>query len=119
MTKKIIFTAIVLIAAFSSLTLQAENIAAVQEVAPIYPKTALERKLTGWVVVQYEINTEGRAENIEVVSSEPARVFNRSATRAIRETKFEVSAAGSSSNQVKKFVFEIDEEIPGFLTSSR
>jgi|GEM_PF-4180880 len=94
---------------------ETEQVSAVREVAPEYPKSAFQRGHTGWAVVKYTVNQEGRAENLEVVSSEPARVFDRSALRAIAQTRFEVpEVAGqtvSADNQYKKFVFEIDQDL--------
>ncbi|MEX2365332.1 MAG: energy transducer TonB [Pseudohongiellaceae bacterium] len=94
---------------------EAKQVSAVREVTPEYPKSAFQRGHTGWAVVKYTVNEQGRAENLEVVSSEPARVFDRAALRAIAQTRFEVPVeAGqpvSADNQYKKFVFEIDEDL--------
>lgn len=91
------------------------QVSPVHEVVPEYPKSAFERGHTGWAVVKYTVNKEGRAENLEVVSSEPARVFDRAALRAIAQTRFEVpTEAGqpvTADNQYKKFVFEIDQDL--------
>ncbi len=99
------------------------QVSPVREVAPEYPKSAFQRGHTGWAVVKYSVNENGRAENLEVVSSEPARVFDRAALRAIAQTRFEVPTEGgqpvSVDNQYKKFVFEIDEKIPGNVALNR
>lgn len=94
---------------------EAMQVSTVREVVPEYPKSAFQRGHTGWAVVKYSVNEEGRAENLEVVSSEPARVFDRAALKAIAQTRFEVpEKAGQPvtvDNQYKKFVFEIDQDI--------
>ncbi|MFX4227126.1 MAG: energy transducer TonB [Porticoccaceae bacterium] len=94
---------------------EAMQVSTVREVVPEYPKSAFQRGHTGWAVVKYSVNEEGRAENLEVVSSEPARVFDRAALKAIAQTRFEApTEAGqpvSVDNQYKKFVFEIDQDV--------
>lgn len=99
------------------------QIAATKEVAPVYPAAALERKHTGWAVVEYSVNKKGRATNIVVTDSEPAKVFDRAAKKAILKSKFEVPVLDGeptvAKNQVRKFVFEIDEEIPGDIAARR
>ncbi|MEQ9567550.1 MAG: energy transducer TonB, partial [Pseudomonadales bacterium] len=67
---------------------EAMQVSTVREVVPEYPKSAFQRGHTGWAVVKYSVNEEGRAENLEVVSSEPARVFDRAALKAIAQTRF-------------------------------
>lgn len=99
------------------------QVSPVKEVVPEYPKSAFQRGHTGWTVVKYTVNEEGRAENLEVVSSEPARVFDRAALKAIAQTRFEVpTEAGqpvTADNQYKKFVFEIDEDVLGDVALNR
>ncbi len=112
-------------AALTSMPLQADpqQIAVANEVAPAYPASALRHRHTGWAVVKYSVNKKGRAENIIVTSSEPARVFDRAAKKAIRQSRFEVpmvdGAPGTVDNQYRKFVFEIDEQVPGDVVSRR
>jgi periplasmic protein TonB len=100
-----------------------KQVSPVSEVAPEYPTSAFKRGHTGWTVVKYTVNEEGRAENLEVVSSEPARVFDRAAIKAIAQTRFVVTTEDgqpvSVDNQYKKFVFEIDEDIPGDVALNR
>lgn len=99
------------------------QVSPVSEVAPEYPVSAFKRGHTGWAVVKYTVNEEGRAENLEIVSSEPARVFDRAAIKAIAQTRFEVTTESGQpvtvDNQFKKFVFEIDKDIPGEFALNR
>lgn len=119
--KKTIALVVSLVFAFATFGVYADSAVAIKDVKPIYPKSALERKLTGWVVVEYTVNEDGRAENITVSDSEPAKVFDRAAKRAISQTRFEVQGldggASEGTNQRKKFVFEIDEVVPGTLAA--
>lgn len=56
--------------------------------APSYPSAALRSHQTGWVVVGFTIDTEGRTTNVHVVDSQPRRVFDRSATDAVHRYRF-------------------------------
>lgn len=105
--------------ALPAMASEAEQIAVTKKVAPVYPREALTKKHTGWAVVEYSVDEKGRARNVVVTDSEPAKVFDREARKAILKSRFEVPMANgkpvTAHNQVKKFVFELDEEVPGSL----
>ena len=126
MIKKIALIACAAIAAtvFSSVTFAEEpQVEAIREVAPVYPTSALQRRHTGWAVVHYSVDENGRATDIQVIDSEPSQVFDRAARRAISQSRFEVTEvdgqAVTVSDQYKKFVFELEEDVPGDLASRR
>ncbi|MCW8807871.1 MAG: energy transducer TonB [Rhodanobacter sp.] len=60
----------------------------VQEVAPTYPRAALRARRSGWVVVSFTINPNGRTSDVQVVDSQPRRLFDRAATDAVRRYRF-------------------------------
>lgn len=53
-----------------------------------YPDAALKAELTGSVVVRYNITAAGRVSTAEVVSAEPAGVFDEAALKAVRGWRF-------------------------------
>lgn len=57
-------------------------------IEPTYPRDALLRGIEGWVRVRFTIMPDGSVMNPSVVASEPPRVFDREATRAILRWKF-------------------------------
>lgn len=57
-------------------------------VQPMYPHTAAQRGIEGWVTVEFDISVIGRVKDPKVVSSEPPRIFDREALRAIRKWKY-------------------------------
>ncbi len=61
----------------------------VKRVPPEYPQRALQRRIEGWVDVSFTVSTEGRAVDIAVVDSEPPRLFDRYALRAVQQWEFE------------------------------
>ena len=127
MIKKIAFIltlgTVTSLSAAPALATQHGQIAATKEVAPVYPKVALSRKHTGWAVVEYSVNEKGRATHVVVTDSEPAKVFDRAARKAILMSRFEVPMVDGepavAENQIKKFVFELDEDIPGDIASRK
>ncbi|MDE2306941.1 MAG: energy transducer TonB [Xanthomonadaceae bacterium] len=56
--------------------------------APRYPREALRARQSGWVVVAFTIEPNGRTSHITVVSAEPHRVFDRAAMDAVNRYHF-------------------------------
>ncbi len=57
-------------------------------IQPQYPREAAIRRLEGWVKVEFTITAAGTVSSPRVVESEPSRVFDREAIRAILKWKF-------------------------------
>ncbi len=58
------------------------------QVAPVYPRRAIERGIQGYIVMGFTINREGTTEDIVVVEADPETTFIRSATQAVEELAF-------------------------------
>ena len=57
-------------------------------VSPVYPQRALTDRIAGEVTVQYVVDRSGRTRDLQVVSANPARVFNGAALDAIRQWRY-------------------------------
>ena len=55
---------------------------------PQYPREALMTGTEGFVEIEFTIMEDGTVANAEVIRSEPRRIFNRAALRAIYRWKF-------------------------------
>lgn len=55
---------------------------------PQYPRDALMTGTEGFVEIEFTIMEDGTVANAEVIRSEPRRIFNRAALRAIYRWKF-------------------------------
>lgn len=84
------------------------------KVLPDYPTRALQRGITGYVVVKFTVTEEGTVENPVVVESKPPSIFDRSAIRAALKFKYkpkvvngEPVAVDGVLNRIK---FEIVEQ---------
>lgn len=61
----------------------------VRQVQPAFPALALRRRLGGWVEVRFIVGTDGKVGEVTVTKSEPQRLFDREATRAVQQWVFE------------------------------
>jgi len=57
-------------------------------VDPEYPPTAKQRRIEGWVDIEFTIGPAGTVENPKVIGANPAGVFERSALRAVRRWRY-------------------------------
>ncbi|MDF2155786.1 energy transducer TonB [Vibrio sp. CAU 1672] len=58
-------------------------------VEPRYPAKALKRKVEGYVILQFTIDTAGRPKDIKVLDAKPKRMFEREAMRALKQYKYQ------------------------------
>lgn len=58
-------------------------------VAPVYPRRALQRGITGHVDIEFSITPDGKTDEISVVDAAPSKVFDSSAVKAVRKWRFE------------------------------
>ena len=59
-----------------------------QYVAPQFPLAARKKDLSGWVDVQFMVNTDGSVSDLAVVAAEPVGVFEQAATDAVRKWRY-------------------------------
>jgi TonB family protein len=72
----------------------------VTTVPPRYPRRAMDRDISGWVIIEFTVTTEGTTGDIEVRQSEPERVFNKAAIEAVEQWVFQpVIYRGRAINQ--------------------
>lgn len=79
---------------------------ALRQVAPKYPPVAGRRRQEGQVEVAFTINPDGRVSDVQVLSSDPPRVFDRAAMAAMEDWRFE--APGRSIRSSRTFLFRMD-----------
>jgi protein TonB len=87
------------------------DIVPVVVIRPMYPREAAMSGIEGWVKVEFTITETGTVENPEVIDSDPPRVFNREAIRAILKWKFKPRvvdgvAVERRANQVIDFTLD-------------
>ena len=57
-------------------------------VAPMYPERARARGIEGWVIIGFTITTTGGVKDEVVLDSDPKRIFDRAALKAVRKFKY-------------------------------
>ncbi len=62
--------------------------------APTYPNGAKDLGLTGNVVLQIQIGSDGWVSKVDVVSSEPEGIFEKAAVDAVSKWKFKPASVG-------------------------
>lgn len=72
---------------------------------PIYPPRASALGIEGRVSVMYDVNAEGRVENIRIVSAQPRNMFERDIRLAMRRWTYETGKP--TANMTVKFQFDI------------
>jgi len=73
----------------SRLSDNAEFYKLVKRVMPGYPEKAMRYSRVGYVVVEYNINTNGEVVSPKVVDAMPEGIFNDAAITAIKQWKYE------------------------------
>ena len=64
------------------------NVIPLVRIPPTYPMRAANRRIQGWVKVDFTITKEGTVKDAVVVASKPSSIFNSAALKAIKRWKF-------------------------------
>jgi TonB family protein len=114
-----------LLASFTWAQDQQVQIFPITDVAPDYPREAIIREVEGWVLVSFDVSSEGSVSNINVRDSQPMVTFDQAAIEAAEEFRFnpyiENGVAKDVSGIEYIFRFELSEsaemEVPNIEIS--
>lgn len=76
-------------------------------VEPIYPRIALEKRLEGWVLVQFDVESTGDVVNPRVLSAEPARIFDRAVLNAVKKWKYGPPTRNGEPTKISGFTVRV------------
>ncbi|MEW5250722.1 energy transducer TonB [Microbulbifer sp. 2201CG32-9] len=80
----------------------------VYKTSPIYPQVALEQKIEGYVIVEYDVNQYGEPFNIRIAESIPEGIFEESAIQSTKNYKYEPTTQEFKDRKTK-INFTLDE----------
>lgn len=84
---------------------------------PLYPTMALRRRLEGTVLVEYTINANGKAKDINILEASPRGFFDNATVRALESATFGVSYHQGEPVDVtgvkKRFIYKIEKDDAG------
>ncbi len=66
-----------------------------------YPQRAAASRTTGYVIVEFTLNANGKATVIGIVESQPAGVFDKAATDAVSRGRFDTSVLGADKKPAR------------------
>jgi protein TonB len=95
MLKTFLAVIVLLSAAIIWSPVQAEDaeLSVIERVSPEYPRRAAMAGINGYVELSFTVTSDGRAGGIRVTNAQPNRIFDRAATQALAQWKFDASAA--------------------------
>jgi protein TonB len=83
------------------------------KVAPIYPRRAQSRGLTGYCIVEYTVTTSGAIRDPRAVDCQPSGVFDDASVKAALKFKYKPRVVDGVAIEVpgvqNKFTYELEE----------
>lgn len=81
------------------------------EVAPVYPPDAVAAGVEGFVEVRFTVAPDGTVSDSEVVSSEPAGVFEAAALDAMGRWRYTSNLEGEAQTRTERIEFNLADEL--------
>jgi len=83
------------------------------KVAPIYPRRAQTRGITGYCIVEYTVTTSGAIRDPKAVDCQPEGVFERASLKAAEKFKYKPRVVDGEAIEVagvqNKFTYELEQ----------
>ena len=83
------------------------------KIPPVYPMSAKQQKIEGYVKVQFIVNVNGSVENVTVMESKPPGVFDRSVINCVSGWRFEAGTVDGepvNSRAETTISFELEQD---------
>jgi TonB family protein len=85
------------------------NVYPVMRIEPKYPVEAARNNVEGAVLLKFDINADGKTENIKVVNAKPAYVFDQEAITALSQWTYKVKNNQASRDYLVQLDFRMDD----------
>lgn len=78
-------------------------------IEPRYPQEAAQKRIEGFVKLQFDVDADGKTQNIRVIEAQPEKVFEKESVRALERWRYQPSsdAAGNQDLQIQ-LTFALD-----------
>jgi TonB family protein len=70
-------------------------------IEPRYPIKAVEQKIEGYVVAEFDIKPDGSVENVKIIKAVPENMFEKESVRALQQWAYSPSASGMKKANVR------------------
>ncbi|WP_334056929.1 M56 family metallopeptidase [Alteromonas sp. S005] len=90
----------------------------VKRVPPIYPEKAAKNDLEGFVVLSFDITETGTTDNVKVVESQPAGVFDKSAKVALKQWEYKPRIQGGKGVRQTGLLVQLDYQLGSQLDTT-
>ena len=90
----------------------------VKRVPPIYPEKAAKNDLEGFVVLSFDITETGTTDNVKVVKSQPAGVFDKSAKVALKQWEYKPRIQGGKGVRQTGLLVQLDYQLGSQLDTT-
>lgn len=88
-----------------------------------YPAPQRDEKVSGWVLLSYNVNRDGVVSDIAVVDAQPAEVFNQAAMDFVRTWRFQPQkrqgVPEAVTNMQSRITFTLDDTATSYDTFIR
>ena len=64
------------------------SVTPIVRIEPQYPRKAALQRITGWVRLSFDITSQGTVSNVKVIASDPRKIFDMAAKRALYKWKY-------------------------------
>ena len=88
------------------------------EVAPVFPPGAVAASIDGFVEVRFTVSADGSVMDPEILSSEPAGVFENAALDALNRWRYTSNLQGETQTVTERIEFNLANEIFSLQSSA-
>lgn len=90
----------------------------IKRVPPAYPEKAAQDNVEGFVVLSFDITETGATDNVTVVKSKPAGVFDESAKVALKQWEYKPRIQGGKGVRQTGLLVQLDYQLSANLDTA-
>jgi bla regulator protein BlaR1 len=91
----------------------------IYRVEPVYPLKAAQNNISGSVVLQFDISTDGSTENVKVITAQPQLTFDQVSVAALEQWKYKPKIMGGKALKQEDLLVQLDFQLATSAVPSR